>query len=468
MTTNSAKKNKKTHLSSHSKVLPIIPSVRLLATKVLQDVHGKKKSLAVILPDYLPQAAQSQQGLLQEICYGSIRWFYRLEVILKELMKKPLRNKDQDIFYLLIIGLYQLEYMHKPDYACVTETVKTLQELQKTWAKAFVNGVLRNYLRQKDQLASQVDQNIAYKYSHPQWLIDMLLLKRRFNLNSEKSLTMLESVLANNNYYPPLWLRINQSQFLQPESYLQQLQHQGIEYDYLPEHPFAVALKQAINVKDIPGFNEGAVSVQDGSPQFAASLLDCQSGDRILDVCAAPGGKTAHILEKYPELQQLLALDNKTHRLEKVKENLQRLNLQAQLKHADALDVSSWWDGQLFDRVLLDVPCSATGVIRRNPDIKLLRTATDIEALAKQQAEFLNKMWALVKPGGFLLYATCSILAIENEQQIATFLTTHTDGSEVKFSLPWGQAVEFGWQILPGDGNMDGFYYAKLQKRTVS
>jgi len=435
---------------------------RGLAAMVLEEVHNKGKSLSSALPQQSRLIADSEQPLLAELCYGSLRWFIRLQAILDLLLEKPLRAKDKVIFYLLIIGLYQLIYLKKPDYAIVQETVAELLKLNRSWAKGLVNAILRRFIREQEQLLERVDQKLTYKYAHPQWLSDQLTNDWQEQLSSDNY--QLPQLLDANNQHPPFWLRVNrqQSNLL---DYQTKLAANQIASTILSENYDALLLAKAQNVELISGFESGMASVQDAAAQFAAHLLSAESGDRVLDVCAAPGGKTAHILETQAQLSHLMAIDISAKRLIQVQENLDRIGLSAEIKEADATDIESWWDGILLDRILLDAPCSATGVIRRHPDIKVLRRVDDIKALVNLQAQILEKIWPVLKPGGVLLYATCSVLRDENDRQMSQFIATHQDATEIKFTLPVGRAMAVGWQILPGEGQLDGFYYAKITKK---
>lgn len=455
------------------------PAVRGVAAQVLQQVHAEGRSLSTALPLAAQTLPENQQPFLQELCYGSLRWFSRIEALIKQLLQKPIRNKERIVYYLLLIGLYQLIYSNKPDYAVVQETVAELQKLNKGWAKGLVNAVLRRFLREREVLLEKVDKIPAQQLAHPQWLIDLLVQDWKSWLASDESQdTTLEyakygdwrEILAANNHHPPFWLRLNQQQCPLDE-YLVQLSglannsESGHAPERLGESLDAIRLSKAHPVDALPGFREGWVSVQDGAAQFAAHLLDAQAQERVLDVCAAPGGKTIHILQRQPCLKQLLALDISSKRLQQVEENLQRCRLHAEIKAADAAEVETWWDGKNFDRVLLDAPCSATGVIRRHPDIKVLRRADDIQELVNLQQQILENIWKTLKPGGILLYATCSVLRDENDRQMSQFLTTHADAQEDKFQLNVGRAMPVGWQILPGEGHLDGFYYARIKKQ---
>ncbi|MFK5986277.1 MAG: 16S rRNA (cytosine(967)-C(5))-methyltransferase RsmB [Pseudomonadota bacterium] len=437
---------------------------RAIAAQVIREVHFQQRSLSTVLPQYQQKMDANQQAFVQQICYGSLRWFLKLETRLKKLLKKPPRAKDNIIYYLLITGLYQLLYMHKPDYAVVKETVAELKALDRFWAKGLVNAILRSVIREQEALAKQADsqekskasiEQLHIQSSHPQWFV-----KR---LQRDWSALQIEQILNANNQQPPFWLRFNQAKISKNE-YQQLLENEQLEFEFLStEHP-AIHLKQPINVDTLPGFKQGLVSVQDAAAQCAANLLDVQKGHRVLDACAAPGGKTSHILEKYPQLASLLAIDISSTRLEQITSNFERLGLNAELLAADAAATDSWWDGEFFDRILLDAPCSAMGVIRRHPDIKLLRKDSDIEDLSKLQESILEAMWSILKPGGLLLYATCSVLRDENDRQIEKFMQNHNNAQLKPIQLPWGRAMQYGWQILPGEANLDGFYYAAIVK----
>jgi len=297
------------------------------------------------------------------------------------------------------------------------------------------------------------DKHVAY--AHPDWMIK--LFKSNWGEDAK-------AILLANNELPPMVLRVN-DKFCSVLEYLELLNACDISATALSSSKQGVLLNEPVVVSKLPKFAEGWVSVQDSAAQLAAELLNVQEGDRVLDVCAAPGGKTAHILETQPNLSSLLAIDIDSKRLQRVEENLTRLNLKADVLVADGTDTASWWDGEQFDRILLDAPCSALGVIRRHPDIKLLRREEDIAQLQQLQKEILQANWALLKPGGTLLYATCSILKQENELQIESFLSNNDDATEVVIDADWGVKRPFGRQILTGDQLMDGFYYACLQKR---
>jgi len=429
-------------------------NVRALAAKTIQEVVYRGRSLATLLPQALEKCKPRDRALLQELCYGALRYHFRLNQLLQQQMSKPLKAKEGDIESLLIVGLYQLLYMRTPGHAAVSETVSAVQELKKGWAKGLVNGVLRNCQRNLEELQAQADTHYSSQFSHPEWLIE------RFQRAWPNEWC---EILNANNQYPPMTLRIN-SRHNNRETYQQHLAEQQLEASLPPHSHVALTLLKAQDVTQLPGFNEGWFSVQDAAAQLSAQLLDAQPGERILDACAAPGGKSCHILESQPALGELVAIDCEAERLKRVEENLNRLALNATLLCADASDTKAWWDGKPFDRILLDAPCSATGVIRRHPDIKLLRKNDDIDKLVMLQKDILEALWPLLKVGGQLLYATCSALPEENSEQLSAFLSRHPDARESIIDAEWGRACAVGRQILPGEQAMDGFFYGCIER----
>lgn len=426
-------------------------NARQLAVKVLRAVVGDGQSLTEALAVFLPNIPLSQRGFVQALCYGVCRDYQRLQFLSEQILAKPLRKKDLDIQLLLLTGLFQLRSMRVKPHAAVAETVAAVG--RKSWAKAVVNAVLRNYLREQEALEAIADKSWCSKYSHPDWLIDRL--KQDWGAQTE-------AILQANNQPGPMSLRVNSGR-INREDYLALLAAENIPAERLSVVDSGIVLTHAVAVEQLPGFAEGLVSVQDGAAQLAAVLLDARPGDAVLDMCAAPGGKTAAILERQPDIR-LLALDISEKRLTKVQENLTRLKLQAECQSVDVSQAGDWCR-QAFDRILLDAPCSAVGVIRRHPDIKLLRRPSDIEALAETQQHMLELAWQALKPGGVLLYATCSVFKRENEQQLVSFLAKHADATEWPIEVEWGVAQQLGRQLLPGQHTMDGFYYARLQKR---
>ncbi|MBQ0724874.1 MAG: 16S rRNA (cytosine(967)-C(5))-methyltransferase RsmB [Cycloclasticus sp.] len=428
-------------------------SAREVAVSVICSVVRDGKSLtdALSLSDTLdPREA----AFCRELCYGTLRWYVRLEAVLAALLKKAFKPKDLDIKVLALLGLYQIIYLSTPDHAAVSETVSLCHKGKKSWAKGVLNGVLRNFLRRREGIENTVDSSPGQRFSHPPWLVDQL----------EKDWGRdLEPILQANNQYPPMSLRVNQNHGARDE-YLRLLQIDGVQAEIDPFGTTGLTLHSAVNVDQLPAFWQGACSVQDIAAQLAAPLLNAKPGDRVLDVCAAPGGKTAHLLEIMGQSISVVTIDIDEQRNHRVKENLQRLQLNANVITADGLAPDTWFDGQLFQRILLDAPCSATGVIRRHPDIKLLRKQTDISKLVELQQKLLEAIWPLLDKKGVLLYATCSILKAENSRQIASFMAKHSDAKAIKIEAPWGRPCEHGRQILPGENQMDGFYYACLSK----
>ncbi|HIF18367.1 MAG TPA: 16S rRNA (cytosine(967)-C(5))-methyltransferase RsmB [Cycloclasticus sp.] len=431
-----------------------LASARQTAVSVICSVIQQGKSLtdALNLCDSLdPRDA----AFCRELCYGTIRWHDRLNAILNLLLKKPFKAKDTDITVLGLLGLYQIIYLSTPDHAAVSETVNTCSKGKKRWAKNVLNGVLRRFLRERDALEKIVDAQLNQQFSHPSWLVNQL--------EKDWGAERVADILHANNQYPPMSLRTNQHVGSR-DAYMKQLKQTGINASANPFNTVGLTLDSPVNVDKLPNFWQGAVSVQDNAAQLAATLLDINDGQRILDVCAAPGGKTAHILESSPDGISLVAIDIDERRNLRVIENLERLKLNAEVLTVDGLEPDEWFDGKQFQRILLDAPCSATGVIRRHPDIKLLRKSSDIAALVELQNKLLHAIWPLLEKKGVLLYATCSILSAENSQQIADFMRQHTDAKIMSIDADWGQSCEYGQQILPGENNMDGFYYACLTK----
>lgn len=425
---------------------------RFVATQVLTQVMGQQRSLTECL-QAVPLEQPRDRALAQALCYGVLRWLPRLQALLKKLLHKPLKAKDSDIHILLLLGLYQHLYLRIPPHAATAATVNVTQNLNKPWARGLVNAVLRNFQRQQTQLLTQIDSEPAIRFAHPSWLLTQL---------QDQWPHHWQAIVNANNTHPPLTLRVNR-RCLSRQHYQDYLQQANMTAAATPYTDSGLTLTQAVDVDQLPGFAQGWVSVQDGAAQLAAPLLNVPPGARVLDACAAPGGKTAHLLEHY-DIPTLWALDHQPERVQRLNATLQRLKLTATVHCADASQPQSWWDGQPFERILLDSPCSATGVIRRHPDIKYLRQPSDITALAQQQYQLLKQLWSVLAPGGQLLYVTCSVLAQENQLQIERFLSQHPQAQELKLTVDWGHPCSHGRQILPGDANLDGFYYACLYK----
>ena len=428
--------------------------VRVAAAKALVSVITDGASLNRCLPELMTKVEERDKPLLQALCYGSLRWYPRLNTLLAELLEKPLKAKDSDIHVLLICALYQLLETRIPDHAAVNETVAALKKLKKPWAKGLVNAVLRRFIREKDALIAKQANKTEYVSAHPHWLYKRI--RQAWPVQAD-------DIIAANNAAGPMTLRVNQ-RHLSASAYLEILHSKSIEAQATALSAVGVQLTNPAMVESLPGFAEGHFSVQDEAAQLAARLLDVAPEQRVLDACCAPGGKTCHILEQEPALAELVAVDIDDTRLDRVRENLTRLNLQASLVTADAFSTEAWWDGVLFDRILLDAPCSATGVIRRHPDIKVLRHDDDIAQLAEIQLRLLEALWPLLKQGGKLLYATCSILPAENDDTITQFLTKQDDAEICTIAANEGLQTSVGRQFFPAINGNDGFYYALLSK----
>ena len=387
-----------------------------------------------------------QKSVAIFLAYGAIRYLGENQFFIQQLIDKKITNKK--IEALLCVALFQLNHDQSTDFTVVNEAVEAAKLINKSWAGSFVNGVLRNFIRQKENLQTELKNNEEAFYSYPVWWIN--LIKQNYPKD-------WESILLNGNKHPPLTLRINERK-TNLKQYEEKLKSEVISYRVLGNT--ALELAQPTPVEKIPGFMDGEVSIQDFGAQLAAKLLDLQDGQICLDACSAPGGKTGHMLE-IADIE-LVSIDQQKDRLYKVKENLERLHLHAYLKCADLTAVNTWWNEKLFDRILLDAPCSASGVVRRHVDIKWLRRPRDIEMFAKQQEAMLEAMWQLLKKGGKLLYATCSIFYDENQKVINHFIKEHTDAKEVKWSVD-SEYRKYENQLIPSE-NHDGFFYALLEK----
>ncbi|MXP60375.1 16S rRNA (cytosine(967)-C(5))-methyltransferase RsmB [Pantoea sp. Taur] len=423
-------------------------NLRSLAAQLIERVVDKGESLSAILPGAQKTLADKDGALLQELCFGVMRTLPQLEALIGKLMERTLTGKQRVLHYLIMVGLYQLLYTRVPAHAALAETVAGAEVLKRTALKGLINGVLRQFQRQQEELVAAVDQG-PQRYWHPGWL-----LKRLQTAWPDQ----WQQIVDANNQRPPMWLRVNR-QHHSRDAWLNLLQAED-KAAFPADAPDALRLESPAPVSQLPGFDQGWVTVQDLSAQRCALLLEPQNNEAILDLCAAPGGKTTHILEIAPQAN-VLAVDIDQQRLTRVHENLQRLGMQAEVRQGDGRTPAEWCGDQQFDRILLDAPCSATGVIRRHPDIKWLRRDRDIPELAALQREILNAVWPRLKSGGTMIYATCSILPEENHQQIAAFLAEHDDAAAEQ--LPEGQIN--GWQVFPSVDGGDGFFYAKLIKK---
>jgi 16S rRNA (cytosine967-C5)-methyltransferase len=424
--------------------------VQIAASTVVQQVLVNGRNLNQVLEESLRNNktwTSAQRAALQDLSYGTLRFYGQLVAVLDLLLHKPLQ--DERVRFLLLVALSQLHYGKSAQHAVVDHAVRAAHTLNPH-VSGLVNAVLRNFLRNQAILIEQAAQHAEGRYSYPQWWIDMLQAQY-----GERSSAILEA----GNRHPPMTLRINQRRS-STSDYLALLAQYQMSAKVIG--PDALQLDKPVSVDKLPGFPAGMVSVQDAGAQYAARLLDVRDGMRVLDACAAPGGKAAHILEL--AAVELLALDKDETRLQRVAENLKRLGLAAQLVAGDAADPDSWWDGRYFQRILADVPCSASGVVRRHPDIKWLRRRADIAGFAAQQLGILCSLWRLVEQDGKLLYATCSVFQQENEQVITAFLAQQPDVLRLPVTMA-GHLPDKNneGQLLPDDQH-DGFFYALLQK----
>ncbi|WP_455917843.1 16S rRNA (cytosine(967)-C(5))-methyltransferase RsmB [Pseudomonas cerasi] len=427
---------------------------RLAAAKALAAVLNGKASLNSSLPTQLDKVEDRDRGFTQDLAFGTARWQPRLSALAAKLLQKPFKAADADVEALLLVGLYQLLYTRVPAHAAIGETVGCADKLKKPWAKALLNAVLRRAQRESEALLAELEHDPVVRTAHPRWL--------------QKALKAFwpeqwEAICAANNAHPPMILRVNRRHHSR-DAYLQLLTDAGINATPCVYSVDGIVLEAATDVRSLPGFAEGWISVQDEAAQLAADLLDLAPGQRVLDACCAPGGKTCHILEVEKDLAAVVAVDLEAKRLVRVRENLARLGLNAELIAADGRDTATWWDGKPFQRILLDAPCSATGVIRRHPDIKLTRQPDDIAALALLQGELLDALWPTLEVGGILLYATCSTLPTENTEVIQAFLARTSGARELDLATAAGIKQPHGRQLLAQEGGHDGFYYAKLIK----
>ena len=425
---------------------------RLMALRLLGAVLDDGFALA--------EAPESTTGdprnraYARHLAYGVLRWLSALEWLASQLLKKPLKQKDRDVQRLVLLGLFQLWKDDTAGHAAVHETAECARKLRKAWATGLINAVLRRFQREQETLLAQLDQ-VDDRFAHPPWLLRAL--KKDWPQDWQR-------LVQANNRAAPLWLRLNQA-FDRP-SVSAELQNDELAVTRHQAVDSAFKVEPARAVRDLPGFPQGKFSVQDPAAQLAAGLLRCEPGQRVLDACAAPGGKTCQLLERHADID-LLALDRSAARLRQIEENVQRLGLtgRARLLCADAAIPDDWWDGKEFDRILLDAPCTATGVIRRHPEIKWLRNPAQVDQAVAAQSALLAVLWPLLKPGGILLYATCSVLKSENSGQVAAFLEQHPDAVAEFPETAWGRECTPGRQILPGEMEMDGFYYASMRKQ---
>jgi 16S rRNA (cytosine967-C5)-methyltransferase len=397
------------------------------------------------------------RAFARHLVYGILRWLTALEWLAAQLLRKPLRRKERDVHRLILMGIFQLWKGDTAAHAAIHEAAECARSLGKPWAVSVINAVLRRFQREQADWIARLETKDEH-FAHPRWLLQALQADWPDDW---------QQIAAANNQPGPLWLRLNRQ--FETTTTVDDLKAGGFTVEHHAVAGNAVRVSPEAPVESLPGFEQGRVSVQDPAGQLAAELLQLREHHRVLDACAAPGGKTCHLLETAPGLT-LTAVDRSPRRLERIGENLARLGFRrggaVRLIAADASEPAEWWDGVLYDRILLDAPCTATGVIRRHPEIKWLRSAGQVEEASRQQARLLNRLWPLLKAGGILLYATCSVLRVENSRQIQQFIDLHPEAGLLETGAGWGRKLDYGRQILPGEQQMDGFFYAGLQKNT--
>jgi len=429
-------------------------NARVRATRLFNEVLGGRGSLSDRMLAARDGLAGRDAAFLQALVFGALRHGPRLQWWLGQLLDKPLRRRDEAVGAVIMLGLYQLAYTRVPSHAAVSESVETARAMGFPRAAGLVNALLRRFEREKTAFIEASERNEPARWMHPAWLIEAF---------RKDWPDHWQDLLTAGNDSPPMVLRVNRRRRSRDEV-LSALAEAGIAARPGKDSETAIWLSEPLPVERLPGFEAGDISVQDESAQLVADLLSPQPGHRVLDACAAPGGKTAHLLESSEDLSELVALDVDGARLRRVDENLVRLGLQATVQVGDASQPDFWWDGRPFDRILLDVPCSGSGVIRRHPDIKSLRRETDLVALTRTQSAILEAAWGMLAPGGQLLYTTCSLLREENQARIEAFLRRHPEARPHALDLPGGQAAGPGVQRLPAAEAGDGFFYASVVK----
>lgn len=423
-------------------------NLRSMAASAIEKVVEQGQSLSNILPPLQQKVSDKDKALLQELCFGVLRTLPQQEWLISKLMSRPMTGKQRTIHYLIMVGFYQLLHTRIPPHAALAETVEGAVVIKRPQLKGLINGVLRQFQRQQEELLTEFADS-DQRFLHPEWLLKRL---------QKAYPSQWQAIVEANNQRPPMWLRVNRNHHTRDEwlALLETAELNGFTHDAYPD---AIRLASPAPVQSLPGFEQGWVTVQDASAQGCMTYLEPQNGDRILDLCAAPGGKTTHILEVAPKAS-VMAVDIDEQRLSRVYDNLKRLGMKAEVKQGDGRTPAQWCGDEQFDRILVDAPCSATGVIRRHPDIKWLRRDRDINELAQLQSEILDAVWPHLKPGGTLVYATCSVLPEENSQQVAAFLK-RTSNATLRTT---GTPDKPGIQNLPGAEDGDGFFYAKLIK----
>jgi 16S rRNA (cytosine967-C5)-methyltransferase len=429
-------------------------NTRALAAQALADVALRGASLRDAMEQRAPKLNDPRdRALLMALLSDGARWWLRFDAALDHLLDKPLRRKEPEIHALLVLGLVQLEILQLQDYAAVAATVEATRALNRPRLSGLVNAVLRRWQRERETLLTQLDAQPQTRYAMPPWLVETI---------SADWSARADDIFADSNREPPLMLRAN-GRHITRDALVEKWRADGYDVQAHAWLRDGIVLPHSTDVTRMPGFSEGLFAVQDGAAQVAVDLADVRNGQHVLDACAAPGGKACHLLERADIA--LTALEFDAGRAKRIRQNLDRLGLQADVQIGDAGNPQSWWGGKPYDRILIDAPCSATGVLRRRPDVRLHRRSSDIDTLVAQQLRILNALWPLLAPGGRLVYITCSLLRAENEAVVENFLASRNDVDVLPLTLPAGQAATTGWQILPGDGDLDGMYYSVLGRR---
>lgn len=429
-------------------------NTRLAAALAIERVVYRGQQLNRTLDTTLLGHEVADKRLIAEFVNGVTRWFWLLDSYASSLVARPLRRKDRDVYCLLLTGLYQLEFTRVPPHACVNETVQAVKELGKSWAGPFLNAVMREFLNNRDEHRDQAESDDFVKYSHPPWMVEVL--KRQWPDHWSK-------ILQANNSKPEMFLRVNTSECSVGE-YLDILANHDIPAQIDSVSPYGIRLQKRVRVEQLPGFGKALVSVQNPTSQLVAPLMDIKPGHRILDACSAPGGKLQHMLELYPHLEFVTAIDIDEDRCAEIAANLTRAGRSAKVIAADASNPDEWWDGSLFDRILIDAPCSATGIISKHPDIKHHRRPEDIVRLASVQSNLLRGLLPLLDSHGKLIYTTCSILHEENERQVSDVLKQHPEFVAETQPESLGLHTGNGYQRLQGVDSGDGFFYSVLKQ----
>ncbi len=445
-------------INEHHLQQNIIMNVHQAAILVVERLLQERGSMSILLEDFSKRIPVQQKPRLKEICYGTVRWHISLYFIINLLLDKPLKKNEFRVQAMLLVGVYQLYAMRSPSYAVVNEVVETSRRLNKPWARNMINALLRRFIDEKEKIIRTANKIEEFKHAHPQWLYDAI---------RELYPTEYHTIIKANNAKPPLCLRVNQNK-IKRDHYLKMLGNQRFEALPTIDAHHGVYLLRAVPVEKIPQFFNGFASVQDEASQLASQILAPEKGMRVLDVCAAPGGKLTHMLEMTDGQIDITALDISESRLQRLQENLDRLEYTITYKCVDATDIHSWWDGQQYDRILLDVPCSSSGVIRRNPDIRMLLSEQRVEEITRTQTLLLERIWQCLKPDGRLLYSTCSIFPHENQKIVDKFLNYQGDAIEIKIPLTnsmYGKTCSAGVQLLPKIDGHDGFYYSLIMKQ---